>query len=161
MDTKTTNESELKEELEARLAHVKCQNKNKFMYGSLEPQCTCKVKGCQAYLGAKNAITKLKEPTQELMELREVLQEAATTDLMGKDKLWAYFLYESCAPNLIKLLAREKSHDPQYLDVVAGVLKAFLSIYLVELRNKRYNFEFTMAMSWVFNPSCSLHQQHF
>ena len=74
------------------------------MYGSLEPQCTCKVKGCQAYLAARNAISKGKEPSQELMELRDVLQEAATTDLVGKDKLWAFFLYESCAPNLIKKL---------------------------------------------------------
>ena len=80
---------------------------------------------------------------------------------MGQSKQWAEFLYETCAPNLIKLLAREKSDDDQYLDAVVGVLKAFLSIYLVELKNKRYNFEFTMAMSWVFNPACSLHQRHF
>ena len=49
----------------------------------------------------------------------------------------------------------------QYLDAVAGTMKAFLSIYLVELKNKRYNFEFTLAMSLVFNPNANLHQYHF
>ena len=91
------------------------------------------------------------------MELRDVLQEAATNDLMGKDKLWAFFLYESCAPNLIKKLTQEYSQDPQYLEIVAGVLKAFLNIYLVELKNKRYNYDFAIAMSMVFDPTSTLH----
>ena len=49
----------------------------------------------------------------------------------------------------------------QYLNAVAGTVKAFLSVYLVELKNKRYNFEFTLAMSHVFSPSSNLHQYHF
>ena len=43
------------------------------------------------------------------MELRDILLEAIKEDLMGKDKLWAEFLQEDCAPGITKLLAREKS----------------------------------------------------
>jgi hypothetical protein len=43
------------------------------------------------------------------MELRDILLEAIKEDLMGKDKLWAEYLHEDCAPGITKLLAREKS----------------------------------------------------
>ena len=80
---------------------------------------------------------------------------------MGKDKLWAEFLHEDCAPGITKLLAREKSQDMQYLTIIAEVLKAFVSIYLIQLKNQRYNAEFTQAMTWVFAPDCNLHRLHY
>ena len=88
------------------------------------------------------------------MELRDILLEAIKEDLMGKDKLWTEFLHEDCAPGITKLLAREKTQDPQYLIIIAEVQKAFVSIYLIQLKNQRYNAEFTSAMTWIFNPDC-------
>ena len=44
---------------------------------------------------------------------------------------------------------------------MAEVLKAFVTLFLNELKKKRYNAEFYAAMVWVFEPNSSLHKYHY
>ena len=64
-----------------------------------------------AYMQAKAAIEKLKEPIDELAELRDVLRDAAEKDRAGSDPLFAKFLYEECGPGITKLMAKERSNN--------------------------------------------------
>lgn len=75
---------------------------------------------------AKHTIERLKEPIAELVELRDALNEAAEKDWIGNDAVFAKFFYEECTPGITKLLARERSNDPKYLEVAADMLKAFI-----------------------------------
>ena len=53
------------------------------MDSKIESQRLAHLKGYSAFLLAKRSILQLKEPLQELLELKEVLEEAAANDLMG------------------------------------------------------------------------------
>lgn len=41
------------------------------------------------------------------------------------------------------------------------MLESIMDVFLVELQNKRYNQEFYCAVTWCFQPVCSLHQNNF
>ena len=77
-----------------------CVQKN-IILGSKALKCTCKVSGHETFMKAKYAINKLKEPTTELIALRDVLRAAADKDQVATDAVFAKFLYEECAPKLI------------------------------------------------------------
>ena len=47
------------------------------------------------------------------------------------------------------------------MEAVAELIKAFIGIFLSELKAKRYNAEFFAAMTWCFAPDCSLHKYHY
>ena len=40
-------------------------------------------------------------------------------------------------------------------------MQAFVDLFVNELRNERYNESFTCAMTWAFQPACTLHKNHF
>ena len=65
------------------------------------------------------AISKWQEPTEQLTVIRDYLRQAAETDSVGSDPVFAKFLYEELAPGLTKKLARERSVD----DVVSILVK--------------------------------------
>jgi hypothetical protein len=110
-----------------------------------------------AFMIANNALEHWKEPTNKLVCIRDYLLDAAQKDRVSKDPVFAKFLYEKCAPGLTKKLAKERSNDNNYLRVCAGVLEAFIKLFIIELRNKRYDPNFMEAMTWCFAPEASLH----
>ena len=40
-------------------------------------------------------------------------------------------------------------------------MRAFIELFVLELKDKRYNANFTEAMIHVLDPECGLHKRHF
>ena len=47
------------------------------------------------------------------------------------------------------------------MDVCADVLEAWQLLFFKQLEKKRYHDNFICATTWTFQPSCSLHLNHF
>jgi len=57
---------------------------------------------------------------------------------MGSDENFAKFIYEHSL-SLLNKCAKEITKDPVYLEAVANTLEAFIDLFIVELKHKRYN----------------------
>ena len=40
-------------------------------------------------------------------------------------------------------------------------MKDFVDLFALELKAGRYHTDFAMAMTWCFQPECSLHKRNF
>ena len=88
---------------------------------------------------AKQTIEKLREPTAELIELKECLQHAIANDWFNKDPVFAKFVYEEVAPGLMKLLARERSNQPPVRNQIHLRIKLTSPFHLVSGSCRRAN----------------------
>ena len=47
------------------------------------------------------------------------------------------------------------------METCAGVLEAYMLVFLNQLKHKRFNDNFICAATWCFQPNCNLHTEHF
>ena len=49
----------------------------------------------------------------------------------------------------------------QYLEVCADILEVWIDMFQAQMRHKRFNEQFTCALTWCFQPNVNLHKLHF
>lgn len=72
----------------------------------------------QTFLKAATEIDKLREPSAELLVLRDAMAEAESIDRVKSDQEFASFLYKDLAPGLAKRLPNERSSDDKVSDPI-------------------------------------------
>lgn len=70
-------------------------------------------------------------------------------------------MYEDLGPGLAKRLAKERSHDENYLRVVADTIQQLIFLFALELKMKRFSPSFISAMTLLFNHDASIHRFHY
>ena len=88
-----------------------------------------------SYITAASAIDKLKEPLQELIEIKDFLYAVEKEQLMAEAD-WAKFVNEDVGPGMAKRCAKERSYNENVSLVSSIQLRCLLLGYLT-----RMNFE--------------------
>mmetsp|Transcript_393 Transcript_393/g.548 ORF Transcript_393/g.548 Transcript_393/m.548 type:complete len:291 (-) Transcript_393:8442-9314(-) len=93
--------------------------------------------------------------------MAQMLRDATACNRMGSDEEFAKFVNEELAIGLMSKLASSTGVDDVYLNAVADLMAAFVDLYALELKSKRYNETLTCAMTWCFKADTTLHGNHF
>ena len=121
--------------------------------------------------------------------MTQVVKHAAATDRMGSEPEFAEYMNETISSGLTTDMAQTISFDDmvssssallgtlrivinriacsslilffQYLNAAASLLEAFVELFLVELKNNRFNESYIMAMTWAFSPIKNMHKSAF
>ena len=81
-----------------------------------------------ATTAAVKALEFWKEPTKALVVIVKYLREAAKTDRVATDPVFAKFLYEDLAPGVTRKLAKERTSDDEVRYYLTQLISLFCSI---------------------------------
>jgi hypothetical protein len=94
------------------------------------------------YESVRSQIDRGKEPVEELIVLQNFLKALANDPSLLHEKVdkdYRRYFYDEFTNGLLKRFIRERSRDDKYLDVLGGVIEAFMLVFLSELRAGHFN----------------------
>jgi hypothetical protein len=112
----------------------------------------------QTYVSIKNKLDKGKESIEEMLLLLNFVKTIhdtpnfhSTSAENAMPKEMREFFEEEFTPGLLRRLSKERSHDENYLQVIADIMETYMLLFIDFMKVRHFNEDFVSSMRYVFN----------